>query len=783
MSLKKKKFGVISFILVLSIIMGLFSGLPFVAYASGYVEGDTWIGTDGQVMSAAEASQWNYNLTADGTGVELNGDGFYAAYHGSYTADGRINGVVPASINGLPVVSMKQTFYHLTALKIAPVLPNTVKDMTETFVGCINLVEVPMLPTGSLTNMSGTFSGCTSLTKVPTNIPDGVTSLYETFSGCRSLVNAPVVSNSVTDMTRTFYQCYSLKSVPNISSSATSFYSTFQECTSLTSLPPIPDSVTNMQSAFQECTSLVSIPAIPDNVSNLNMTFYKCYALTGEIVIPDKATNLNAIFAATVQPIKMLYSASNTAAESVIVPSNVTKVKLASQTDYKNSLPVESQPQDENISVSVSTTNGSYSVEVGNTLQFQATVNRSDLQYKWVVQDLFDTNGQANYYATIDSNGVLTGVEAGYAVVGLMVKYTDGTEHAYGLTLVEVTSGGQPGYSGDALITNPGSYTGGWNYGYAYTGSLGSWFDSTSGGLTLDSGTTGGTGSTGGTSSTSGSAPYPNESNAVTKQDTQTYEPSTTVSGSLFDKSKNHIEVGESIQIDVINLNPANASYKLVSKSLSSTPSVLINQDGLAVGNYDGASLILLLDSQNKIIDSMVMQVGVIDSNASTNPNDYNYITEISNNSDNSTSIEIIGLVEPITTLNVIVPLNINFTIDANRKFIASDAKIISNCPAPLRVSILNVEKGYNAPNLIHEDDFTEHDWNNLSRQQASQNIALSLNGKSLADIGNEIGTLKSGFSEPTELNMEITGKYGKAWSNKSNLSFRYSLVLLVEMQ
>jgi hypothetical protein len=51
-----------------------------------------------------------------------------------------------------------------------------------------------------------------------------------------------------------------------------------------------------------------------------------------------------------------------------------------------------------------------------------------------------------------------------------------------------------------------------------------------------------------------------------------------------------------------------------------------------------------------------VRQIGyTADSNASTNPNDYNYMTEITNNPGNLSSIKIEGLVEPITTLNVIV--------------------------------------------------------------------------------------------------------------------------------
>lgn len=958
MRFRKKRLGVIAFVLTLAIAIGLFSGLPLVAYGLTYVEGDTWIGTDGQVMSQAHASQWQYVLTSDGTGVVLNNGSTLNpyGYSGSYTADGQIMGSVPASINGKPVVSLASTFKGRTSLKIAPELPNTVTDMSFTFSGCTALTTVVNVPSSTV-NMEETFKGCSKLVNVPVlpdtvmnmkntfaqcvalqtiqNLPANITEMYYTFSGCSSLKSIPELPENLVNMIGTFASCTSLTTV-EIPASVTSMERAFWGCTSLITLE-IPSGVTNLESTFRNCTSLtgdivipndttiltdlfrstskpitmkysqynpvaityiapsnvtkqmviaedtsaesdwvgangnymslnetkvwkkvtqvltgqtyygveyigpiingrivgqipayiegkivnlgqkaggsdalfngafqgntqlVHAPTIPDNTEYIDRMFYGDTSLTGEIFIPDSISRMTDTFTGTAQPITMFYNTSNTVAANAPVPSNVAKVGIASQQDYESSQPIESEPLDESVSVSLSTTNGSYSVEVGETLQFQATVNRDDLQYRWVVQDLFDTNGQDGHFATIDSTGKVSGVQAGYAIVGLMVKFEDGSEYAYGLTLVEVTSGGQTGYSGDNNYTIPGSYVGGWNYSYGYSGSLGSWFDATTGGLTVDGSVGGGgTGGTGGTDGSGGvggggTAPYPSESNAVTKQDNQTYEPSTSGSGSLFDKSKNYLKVGDLTEIEVINLNPDNIKYKLVSKSLASTPSVIINQAGQAVGNYRGVSLILLLDEENKIIDTMLMYVGNTDSidtagqeelnNASDNPSDYGFLTEISNNPPNTSSIELIGLVEPITTLNVVVPLTINFTIDTDRRFIASDVKIVSNCPAPLRVSINNVEKGSNAPDLVSENNFTEKEWNNLSKQQASNHIALSLNGKSLAAIGGEVGTLKSGFREPVELNLKLTGKYGKAWNNTSNFDFNYSLVLLVEMQ
>lgn len=947
MSFKKKKISFISLALAAAMIIGLFSGLPFTAYALEYVEGDTWIGTDGQIMSAEHASQWRYVITSDGKGIILSSSsgGVYAGYTGTFTEDGQINGVIPATINGLPVESLAGTFRDKTELKIVPELPDTVTDMRNTFYGCSNLtgeifisdsvksldsifsgtsksivmkytkynaaavnysapnnvakvlvegdagapttwidvygnvmgekdaalwttgmeegglryighivdgrivgnvpasidgkpitklreqywsggyayrgtfegltglVYAPKLP-DTVTDMSGAFKGCTNL-KTIDNLPVNLNNMYQAFYGCSSLdeignIPAGVITmdyaftgsgikkigdipDSVTNMESTFSDCTRLTTVGKINASVANMKDTFYNCSSLTAIGDLPASLKNMYETFYGCSNLASIGNLPAGLEYMYYAFARCVNLSGEIFIPDSATYINQIFYKTSKPITMFYNTSNTAAANEIVPANVTKVGIASQEDFENSKPVENEPQDESITVSVSTTTDDYSVEVGETLQFKATVSRGDLQYKWAIQDLFDTNGQDGHFATIDSTGKVTGIEAGYVIVGLMVKFEDDSEHAYGLTLVEVTANGKPGYSGNNYYTIPGSYVGGWNYNYGCSASLGSWFDASSGGLTVD-GSLGGGGTGGPGGSGGGTSPYPSESNAVTNQDKQIYEPSTTVSGELFDKTKNYLKVGNSTQIEVINLNPTNINYKLVSKSLSSKPSVLINQAGVAVGNYEGVSLILLLDEKNKIIDTMLMYVGNTDSldavgeealnNASDDPNDYGFITEVSNNPDNTLSIEVIGLVEPITTLNVAVPLNISFTIDENRHFIApTDVKIISNCPAPLRVSINNVEKGLNAPNLVPEDTFTDQGWNNLSRKQTSENIALSINGKNLTVLGSEIGTLKSGFREPTELDINITSKYGKAWNNTSDLVFTYSLVLLVEMQ
>lgn len=96
---------------------------------------------------------------------------------------------IPAKVDGVPVVSLCNTFMDCTALTETPDLSKAVY----------------------VTNMSGTFIDCTSLTKAPA-IPNNVMDMRSAFYGCTSLtdVSELVVPNSVIYMLSTFYNCTSL---------------------------------------------------------------------------------------------------------------------------------------------------------------------------------------------------------------------------------------------------------------------------------------------------------------------------------------------------------------------------------------------------------------------------------------------------------------------------------------------------------------------------------------------------------------------------------------------
>jgi len=142
---------------------------------------------------------------------------------------------VPAVINGQPVVvtasstfngkttltncyinanvafssnSMVSAFKDCTKLKTVDLIPNSVTNISEAFIGCENMVNAPVMGT-NITNMDQTFFGCSKLVNVAT-IPNKVTTMYGTFYGCISLVTAPTIGTNVVNMHKTFRSCSKL---------------------------------------------------------------------------------------------------------------------------------------------------------------------------------------------------------------------------------------------------------------------------------------------------------------------------------------------------------------------------------------------------------------------------------------------------------------------------------------------------------------------------------------------------------------------------------------------
>ena len=85
------------------------------------------------------------------------------------------------------------------------------KSLESAFRYCVNLVEIPLLDTSSVTSMYYCFAVCSNLTKIPLLNTQNVTTMQRMFWNCNSLVTVPVLSTAkVTTMNDMFVNCSSL---------------------------------------------------------------------------------------------------------------------------------------------------------------------------------------------------------------------------------------------------------------------------------------------------------------------------------------------------------------------------------------------------------------------------------------------------------------------------------------------------------------------------------------------------------------------------------------------
>lgn len=228
--------------LVLTVILAI-GRLAVPVYADEYKSGDVFIGTDGSQMSATHSKQWRY--TVNGDHIELD------RYLGGFTSDGSIIGVMPATINDLPVESLWGTFTTMTQLKKPPVIPSTAKSLFGTFQDS-GITKPPVIPSG-VTHLVQTFMGC-PITDAP-SIPSTVISMTSTFTGSK-ITKAPTLPNGLISMGGSFANCYSL-----------------------TEAPIIPEKVIDMDMAFYKSGVKTASP-IPDSVSSILYTYGGCKLTT-----------------------------------------------------------------------------------------------------------------------------------------------------------------------------------------------------------------------------------------------------------------------------------------------------------------------------------------------------------------------------------------------------------------------------------------------------------------------------------------------------------------------
>ncbi len=322
-----KKRKIVSVLLAIITVFGVFTSLPFSASAvetNSESVGETYTSGDFEYEIRErynyDTEQYyeiavitDYNGTDESVSVpsQLGGCNVTDIGDGAFSDCTSLTSItIP---NGVTSIGWN-AFSDCTSLT-SVVIPDGVTSIDDsTFYGCTSLTSIT-IPDSVTSIGQNTFYDCTSLTNVV--IPDSVTSIGNSaFSGCTSLTNV-VIPNSVTVIERgafcgctslssieipdsvteirqdAFSGCKSLKEIVIPNSVTWIGYSAFSGCTSLTSVV-IPDGVTSIDdSTFDGCTSLASI-TIPDSVTSIGeYAFYGCTSLTN-VVIPDSVKSISS---------------------------------------------------------------------------------------------------------------------------------------------------------------------------------------------------------------------------------------------------------------------------------------------------------------------------------------------------------------------------------------------------------------------------------------------------------------------------------------------------------
>lgn len=195
-----------------------------------------------------------------------------------------VNPTIPAKIDGIPVVAIRERAFQNERRVTAVVLPESVVEVgSYAFKGCTALESVTM--GDQVSHIGGeAFLGCSSLTSFV--IPAGVTEIRgNTFQDCTSLTQVQMHENITAIHAFAFQGCSSLNHVFLPAGITEIRANTFENCVSLTSII-IPEGVTRIAAhAFRGCSSLAEAE-IPTTVQEIGSSaFRECTALK-EVSLP-----------------------------------------------------------------------------------------------------------------------------------------------------------------------------------------------------------------------------------------------------------------------------------------------------------------------------------------------------------------------------------------------------------------------------------------------------------------------------------------------------------------
>ena len=315
--------------------------------------------------------------------------------------------------NGLPKISTDM-FYGCKSLTSIQIPASVTTIDWGAFKDCISLASITIPSTvtdfGRNYYLSGIFAGCTNLKSVVINakvktIPDGM------FYNCTSLTNVTLAQNGTLESIgeRAFSNCSSLVSITLPDSVKEIGYNGFEKCKRLQTVN-LGDSLETIENqAFLNCTSLTTMK-FPCGVKAIKGDDYEYSYNSGAF---EGCTNLKTLyFTKSIQTIKKaafkdvnksqltFYGYAGTAAKYYAKENGIKYIECTPVTSIKIS--------------------GKTTVLKKSKITLNKTISPSNAfnqNVKW-------TSSNSNI-ASIDSNGVVTGKQAGTATITATAK--DGT--------------------------------------------------------------------------------------------------------------------------------------------------------------------------------------------------------------------------------------------------------------------------------------------------------------------------------------------------------------------
>ena len=281
---------------------------------------------------------------------------------------------ISASSNGDFEIENGDILVHYGGIDKNVVIPDGIKEIRWQAFSGDEYMESIVIPNSVVSISWGVFYGCTALKSVV--IPNSVTTLEsEAFSECSSLKSVQISNNLSELQDYTFNGCKSLENVIIPNGITSIGYSCFSDCDSLTTVE-LPDSVTTIgEQAFGRCDNLESI-TIPASVTAIDRNAFKD---SEKLVILGKSGTYAERYASAVG-----------------IPFNASIVTIRKD--------LYAEIEKENIE-------GHPYAYINQTFPLKAEQHPANLAttLKWSSSD--------TSIATVDQNGVVTGVGPGTAII------------------------------------------------------------------------------------------------------------------------------------------------------------------------------------------------------------------------------------------------------------------------------------------------------------------------------------------------------------------------------